>query len=245
MGHVRIGASGWTHEHWKGVFYPPGVPPRQWLEFYAREFDTVEVNATFYRLLLESTFAGWRDRSPEGFLFALKASRPITHLKKLLNADQEVGHLLSRARLSPDRLGPLLFQLPPRWPVDLGRLRRFLSLLPRRYRCAFEFRDPRWLTDAVFDALRDHGAALVRVSAPGLPDADVSAADFSYVRMHGDQRMYSSKYSEQTLREWADAIARWASSGQDVFVHFNNDAHGYAVEDARALRRIVAQRCSA
>lgn len=245
MGQVRIGTCGWTYNHWKGVFYPVGVPPRTWLEYYAQEFDTVEVNATFYRLLPESTFAGWRRRSPEGFLFALKASRPITHLKKLLHAEQELEHFLSRARLLSERLGPLLFQLPPRWTVDVGRLRAFLSLLPRGYRCAFEFRDESWLTEPVYGALREHGAALVRVSAPRLPDADVTTADFSYVRMHGDQRMYSSKYSEQTLNEWAEVVSRWVSEGQDVFVYFNNDIHGYAVEDARALRQLVAQRCLA
>ena len=127
--------------------------------------------------------------------------------------------------------------------MDLERLRRFLALVPGRFRCAFEFRDESWLTEPVYDALRDHGAALVRVSAPSLPDADVMTADFCYVRMHGDQTMYSSKYSERTLNEWAEAIRRWAAAGKDVFVYFNNDIHGYAVEDARALRELMGPRC--
>ena len=243
MGRVRIGTSGWCYGHWKGVFYPVGVPPRGWLEHYAREFDTVEVNATFYRLPAESTFAGWREGVPEGFMFALKASRPITHFKKLLGAGLELERFLSRARLLEDRLGPLLFQLPPRWHVDVERLRRFLALLPRQCRCAFEFRDESWLTEAVYGALRDHGAALVRVSAPGMLNADVMTAEFCYARMHGDQTMYSSKYSERMLNEWAEAVCRWAAAGKDVFVYFNNDVHGYAVEDARALRELVVRQC--
>ena len=243
MGQVRIGTSGWTYQHWKGVFYPAGVGQRRWLEYYAREFDTVEVNATFYRLPAEGTFEGWRQRVPDGFLFALKASRPITHFKKLLGAEPELEHVLSRARLLKDRLGPLLFQLPPHWPVDVERLRSFLTLLPRQQRCAFEFRDESWLMEPVYDALRGHGAALVRVSAPRAPEAEVVTADFCYLRMHGDQTMYSSKYSQRTLSEWATAISRWAAAGRDVFVYFNNDVHGYAVEDARALRELLVQRC--
>jgi uncharacterized protein YecE (DUF72 family) len=243
MSQVRIGTSGWTYDDWKGVFYPPGLSPRRWLEHYAQEFDTVEVNATFYRLLPESTFAGWDSRVPEGFLFALKASRPITHLKKLADAEEELSRFLARAELLSHRLGPLLFQLPPQWPVDAARLEAFLSLLPTRFRCAFEFRDPSWLTEPVYAALRKRGAALVRVSAPHFPDADVVTADFSYLRMHGDQRTHASKYSAPTLTLWARAIAGWAAAGRDVFVYFNNDLHGYAVEDARALRRLVAQQC--
>lgn len=245
MSRIRIGTSGWTYSHWKGLFYPAGLSPRRWLEHYASEFDTVEVNATFYRMLPESTFAGWHRRTPEGFLFALKASRPITHLRKLHNCEQELASLLARAGLLADRLGPLLFQLPPRWPLDLSRLRDFLALLPNRYRFAFEFRDASWLADPVYDLLRRHHAALVRVSAPHFPDAEVLTADFAYLRMHGDQKTYSSKYSQATLERWAQQIAEWASAGRDVYVYFNNDLHGYAVEDARALRALVGRLWSA
>jgi len=245
MSQIRIGTSGWTYSHWKGVFYPPGLSERRWLEHYAAEFDTVEVNATFYRLLVESTFEGWQRRSPQGFVFALKASRAITHYKKLADCEQELSSFLSRADLLADRLGPLLFQLPPRYPVDPARLRDFLSLLPPRYRCAFEFREASWLCQPVYKILGQHGAAVVRVSAPRFPDADVVTADFVYLRMHGDRTLYSSKYSEETLKRWADAIAQWAAAGRDVYVYFNNDAHGYAVEDARALRSLAGERCSA
>jgi len=245
MGQVRIGTSGWTYDHWKGVFYPAGLSPRRWLGYYTREFSTVEVNATFYRLLAESIFAVWRWRVPDGFLFGLKASRPITHLKKLLDVEEELDRFLSRAKLLGDRLGPLLFQLSPRWEVDVKRLRALLSLLPKRFRCAFEFRDQSWLTEAVYEALAEHGAALVRSSAPRFPDADVITADFVYVRMHGDQKTYASKYSEATLKLWADRSEEWCSEGRGVFIYFNNDLHGYAVEDARSLRQLVTERCLA
>lgn len=244
MSQVRIGTSGWTYDDWKGPFYPRGLSARRWLEHYSQEFDTVEVNATFYRLLAESTFTGWRGRVPEGFLFALKASRAITHLKKLADCEAELSRFLGRAELLGDRLGPLLFQLPPHWPVVVERLQAFLPLLPERRRCAFEFRDPSWLAEPVYEALRQHGVALARVSAPHFSDADVVTADFSYLRMHGDQRLYSSKYSPATLAAWAGAIADWARAGRDVFVYFNNDVHGYAVEDACSLRQLVAERRS-
>jgi uncharacterized protein YecE (DUF72 family) len=244
MGRLRIGTSGWNYRHWREVLYPPGVAQRRWLEHYASEFDTVEVNATFYRLLPESAFEGWRTRTPEEFAFALKVSRPITHYKKLAHCEKELSQFLSRARLLGDRLGPLLLQLPPRSPCELSVLREFLARLPDDCRYAFEFRDESWLCDSVYRLLREKGAALVRVSAPRYPDADVVTADFHYLRMHGDKRLYSSKYSEATLGGWADLITGWAQGGGDVYVYFNNDARGYAVEDARRLRELVSERCS-
>lgn len=243
MGQIRIGTSGWTYRHWRAILYPPGVPERRWLEHYAGEFDTVEVNATFYRLLPESTFEGWRRRTPEHFVFALKASRPITHLKRLVGCEGELSAFLARAKLLRDHLGPILVQLPPRWLCDIAALEGFLSRLPRDLRFAFEFRDGSWLCDGVWALLREHGAALVRVSAPRWPDAEVATADFQYLRMHGDKRLYSSKYSEETLAKWAEEIAKWSGEGRDVFVYFNNDARGYAVEDARRLRELVGERC--
>jgi len=243
MAEVRIGTSGWSYKHWREVFYPRGLPQRRWLEHYAGEFDTVELNATFYRLPAESTFSGWRERTPDGFRFALKISRAITHIKRLGDCRQEVERFLSRAELLGDRVGPILVQLPPKWPRDPPRLAEFLSLLPGKHRFAFEFRDESWLCEDVCGMLRERNAALVRVSAPRYPDAEVSTADFQYLRMHGEKRLYSSKYSDESLALWAEAIAGWVGEGQAVFVYFNNDAHGYAVENARALRRLVGERC--
>ena len=245
MAEVRIGTSGWVYRHWREVFYPLRLPQRAWFEHYATQFDTVEVNATFYRLPPETTFFSWRRRAPEGFLFALKAPRVITHLKRLTDCQQDLELFLSRAWLLGDRLGPILFQLPPRWEVDAARLRALLALLPPEGRWAFEFRDPSWLCEPVYQALRERGAALVRVSARRFPDAAVSTANLQYLRMHGDQTTYASKYSLAALEGWAHQVANWLAVGQDVFAYLNNDAHGYAVEDARALRDLVTRRCSA
>ncbi len=240
---IHIGTSGWNYQHWRDVFYPRGLPSRVWLEHYASEFETVEVNATFYRLLPASTFEGWRARTPEGFLFAIKAPRTITHRKRLADCEEELAAFLARARLLGDRLGPLLFQLPPNWGCDPERLSAFLRHLSGGPRCAFEFRSESWHCEAVYCLLREADAALVRVSAPRFPDADVRTADFQYVRMHGKPRLYVSKYSDAELARWAGEITAWAGAGQEVFVYFNNDAHGHAVEDARQLRRLLESRC--
>jgi len=245
MSRIRIGTSGWNYRHWREILYPRGLGQRRWLEHYAGEFDTVEVNATFYRLPAESTFAGWRARTGEGFVFALKAPKQITHLKKLTDCEGELSAFLSRAELLEERLGPVLVQLPPRWPCHLSALAGFLSCLREGFRFAFEFRDESWCCPEVYALLRDRGAALVRVSAPRYPDAPVATASFQYLRMHGDKRLYSSQYSQETLASWAEAVVEWAAEGQDVFVYFNNDAHGYAVQDAGRLRELVKKRCSA
>jgi uncharacterized protein YecE (DUF72 family) len=243
MSQVRIGTSGWTYAHWRGVFYPRGLPQARWLEHYAAEFDSVELNASFYRLPAETAFSGWRCRTPDGFLFSLKAPRSITHIKRLADCAQDLGNFLSRADLLRDRRGPILFQLPPRWPCDLSRLADFLASLPAGLRFAFEFRDESWLCDPVYSLLQARNAALVRVSAPRYPDAEARTAGFSYLRMHGEERLYASKYSEQSLRRWAEVIADWTRAGQQVFVYFNNDARGHAVADARALRLLVSEPC--
>jgi len=237
MVEIRIGTSGWTYPQWRERFYPRGLPQRLWLERYAGEFSTVEINATFYRLPRESAFLGWRDRTASGFLFAVKCWGLITHRKRLLAAAEQVELFLSRARLLMDRLGPVLIQLPPRWECDLGRLRALLALLPDDLRCAFEFRDLSWCNDAVYALLAAHGAAVVRVSSPHYPESPATAP-FCYVRMHGDED--SPKYAAETLSHWAEIVLRWAGEGRDVFVYFNNDIHGYAIADARTLIQMVA-----
>ncbi len=243
MAELRIGTSGWAYPHWRGVLYPHGVPQRRWLEHYAAEFDTVELNVTFYRLPAQAVFSGWRERTPQGFLFAVKAPRVITHHRKLADCAAEAAEFLSRANRLGERLGPLLVQLPPRWPCDAARLEGFLGALPEGVRFAFEFRDESWLREDVYSLLQARNMAVVRVSAQRFPEASTSTADFRYLRMHGDEQTYSSKYSQESLARWADYIAEWVSDKRDVFVYFNNDAHGYAVEDARRLREMVGEQC--
>jgi len=237
MPEIRIGTSGWTYPHWREKFYPRGLPQHVWLEHYAAEFTTVEINSTFYRLPRESTFTGWHERTPAGFLFAVKCWGLITHRKRLHEVDDQLALFLSRARLLGDRLGPVLVQLPPRWKCDLARLRDFLDLLPTDLRYAFEFREVSWFNDAVYDLLAARGATVVRVSSPSYPESPATAP-FCYVRMHGDED--SPKYAPQTLSRWAGIVLTWASEGREVFVYFNNDIYGYAIADARALLRLVA-----
>lgn len=236
MPEVRIGTSGWTYPHWKEVFYPPDLSERLWLEHFAREFSTVEINSTFYRLPRASTFAGWQRRVPEGFLFAVKCWGLITHRKRLLEVEEQLQLFLSRARLLGDRLGPILVQLPPRWGRDLTRLRDFLHLLPADLRYAFEFRDLSWFHDAVYELLAARDMTVVRVTSPDYP-ASPATARWCYARMHGDED--SPKYRPETLSRWAGIVLTWVREGRDVYVYFNNDIYGYALEDARMLIQMV------
>jgi uncharacterized protein YecE (DUF72 family) len=236
---IHIGTSGWHYRHWKGPFYPVNMASGAFLAYYAQSFNTVEINNTFYQLPQEKTFERWRQTAPPRFLFAVKASRYITHLKKLGDPEHSVPPLLARAALLGEALGPILFQLPPRWGPNLDRLRRFLQTLPFSYRYAFEFRDPSWLTVAIFQALAEHQAALCIYDFAGRRSPLEVTADFVYLRLHGPGGAYQGSYSEATLRQWADAIAVWSSQGQEVFCYFDNDEAGYAAKNALRLLQMV------
>ena len=234
-----IGTSGWVYPHWRGVFYPDGLPTARWLDYYTRHFRTVELNNSFYRLPSEGAFRAWGEVAPEGFLFAVKANRFITHMKKLKDAAEPLGRFLGRARLLGDKLGPVLYQLPPRWKCNLPRLRQFLSLLPPDLLHAFEFRDRSWLNEGVFALLEEHGAAFCVISMPGFPCPLRATAPFVYIRMHGSGVLYGGCYSEDELRRWAERIEGFLDEGRDVYVYFNNDAFGYAVQNARRLGEML------
>jgi len=236
---LRIGTSGWAYSHWKQRFYPSDVPPRQWLEFYAGHFDSVEINASFYHLPPAATFAGWRERTPPGFLFAVKAPRQITHWRRLANCEEALGTFLDRAKLLGEKLGPVLFQCPPRWRADAELLGEFLACLPQGPHYVFEFRDPSWLCEEVYGELRQAGAGLCRSSSPAFPDAAVETAPFVYLRMHGGTSLYNSCYSEEELAIWAKRVRAWREGGLAAYVYFNNDARAYAVENARSLARLL------
>ncbi|MDR7510253.1 MAG: DUF72 domain-containing protein [Armatimonadota bacterium] len=236
MGRMWIGTSGWVYPHWRGRFYPAEGPASRWLEFYARHFDTVEVNNTFYRLPAAGTFDEWARRAPEGFLFALKASRFITHVKRLRAASAPVRTFLGRARRLGDRLGPVLFQLPPRFRVDRVRLEAFLRILPAGWRFAMEFRDPSWHTREVFDLLAERNVAYCIMV--GLePTREVATADFVYIRFHSPPT--GVEFGLARLRRWAEALRRLSGERRDVYAYFNNDAEGAAVRDALALRDLL------
>jgi uncharacterized protein YecE (DUF72 family) len=238
---VSIGTSGWSYDHWDGVLYPPGTPPRDRLAHYVRRFDTVELNASFYRWPRTTTFAGWRRRLPPGFGLSVKAPRGLTHAKKLYAPEVWVDRLVTCWHELGDRRAVLLVQMHPAHERDDARLDHFLSLLPWWMRVAVEFRHASWHVDEVFALLERHGAAYTVMSGAHLPCVLRATAPFVYVRMHGPDRehLYAGSYPEQDLRWWADRIAEWSGDGRDVYVYFNNDGHGHAVRDAEGLRRLV------
>ena len=237
---VRIGCSGWNYQSWKDSFYPSRLPARRWLEHYSRQFDTVEVNATFYRLASPSAVDGWVHHTPPEFVFAVKSSRYLTHMKRLTDMDRGVGRFYeSIAPLAESpKLGPVLWQLPDRFARDDERLAFALSNLPPG-RHAFELRHPSWFAEPVYDLLREHGAAFVihddkrRRETP-----EVLTADFTYLRFHYGRRGRRGNYSDTELREWASRVRALARDA-DVFAYFNNDWEVFAPRNAERLRALV------
>lgn len=236
---IIVGTSGWQYADWKGRFYPRDLPQRAWLEHFSQRFPAVEVNNTFYMLPKEETFRGWHRRSAEGFVFAVKASRYITHVRRLRDCREPLGLLWSRCRLLGDKLGPVLFQLPPNLQAEPERLRRFLELLPKSIRAAFEFRHSSWETDEVHDALDRAGCALVLADRPGARVREVVTGGWSYVRFH-QGRATGPAYAQDKLRRWATRLA--AAPSRETWVFFNNDQRGAAVADAVSLSGLLRAR---
>jgi uncharacterized protein YecE (DUF72 family) len=243
-GRVFIGTSGYVYGHWRGRFYPRPLPAREWFRFYAQRFETVELNNPFYRLPTAATFGAWRAAAPAGFRFAVKASRFITHLKKLKDPAAPLRLFLGRARALEGTLGPVLFQLPGIFRVNLPRLDAFLAALDRQrlvrgLRVALEVRHPSWLDEAVLRRLETAGVALCFSDWREVPVGGPVTADFVYVRRHGSGRRYGGSYPGASLGRDARAIRAWRRDGLDVYVYFNNDEKACAVRDARRLRRLV------
>jgi uncharacterized protein YecE (DUF72 family) len=228
-----IGTSGWQYRDWRGRLYPDGVPQRRWLEHYAGAFDTVELNNAFYRLPEKDTFAGWRDRTPPGFVIAVKASRYLTHIKRLREPDEPVARLLDRAAGLGPRLGPVLLQLPPTLRADADLLDTCLRAFPRRIRVAVEPRHPSWWVDEIRDLLTERGAALCWADRRGRPVTPLwRTADWGYLRLHEGTAQPRPRYGARALRSWAQRLAdTWSDQG-DVYAYFNNDPGGAAVVDA-------------
>ena len=240
--HVRIGTSGWEYEHWRRRFFPTGLPRDRWLEFYAERFDTVELNASFYRLPEPETFKTWAGRVPARFAYALKASRYLTHVRRLRDPQEPLERLWSRAlRLGP-HLGPMLYQLPPRWLPNIDRLDAFLAAVPPDRDQALEFRDRRWYRTDVLSALEESPVSLCLHDMPGSAPHPDPVGTIVYVRFHGAGQPYGGSYSPQRLSAWAQRMAEWSSSGLPVWAYFNNDVGGHAVVDADRLRGMVARR---
>jgi len=237
---VRIGCSGWQYKDWRERFYPKGCAQRNWLEYYSRHFDTVEVNSTFYRLAKPDAVARWVEETPADFEFALKASRYLTHIKRLTDLDQGVQRYYERIQplIDAKKLGPVLWQLPGNFQRDDERLGNALNALPKGRHC-FEFRHPSWFCDEVYELLRWHEVALAVGDHPKRPFQPlVLTADWTFVRFHHGHRGRRGNYSRTELDEWARRIADWRRRAE-VLVYFNNDWEGFAVDNALTLKRLL------
>jgi uncharacterized protein YecE (DUF72 family) len=242
MATARIGCSGWSYEHWRGVLYPQGLPKSRWRDMYTSEFDTVELNASFYRWPGTKQFERWGETLPGDFRMAYKASRWITHARRLRDPEGAWATRLHDAwRGLGAHAGPALLQLRPDHERDDDRLDEFLSRLDPRIPVAVELRHPSWHVEVVFELLQRHGAAYVVMSGAGLPCVLRATAPFVFVRLHGPShdRLYEGSYSGADLQWWAERIGEWLSDGRDVWVYFNNDLEGNAVRNAQQLRRLV------
>lgn len=237
-GTIRIGTSGWHYAGWKNVFYPPGLPTGRWLEHYAQTFDTVEINNSFHNMPRPETMNSWRDQTPPGFTFAVKANRYITHLRKLKGPYETLTQFLELADRLKSRLGPILYQLPPHWKQNLERLAGFAEQLPSKYTHVVEFRERDWLGAETYALMERNGLALCVHDLIARHPRRVTGP-IAYVRFHGTHHDYSGGYSRSRLQGWAKWIREVAAT-VDVYAYFNNDIKGHAVRNALTLRELTA-----
>jgi uncharacterized protein YecE (DUF72 family) len=255
MAKVYIGTSGWVYPHWKGIFYPKDLKEKEWLSFYSQNFASVEINSSFYHSMAKKVYQGWSQKVSDDFVFAIKGSRFISHVKRLKDCREPLERLLEESSGLGKKRGVILFQLPPRWQADEKRLESFLvhcsqfKVHGRRKtvnsepstvnRFAFEFRDKSWLEDKILSILKKYNAALCIQDSPYWPSREVVTSNFVYLRFHGGKMLYTSNYSDRELKAWAENIKKWLNSGFDVFAYFNNDAMGYAIENAKTLEKLL------
>ena len=262
MAKLYIGTSGWVYSHWEEIFYPENLNSKDKLKYFSQHFKTAEINYSFYHLPKPTTYQNWYSQTPGGFLFTVKASRFITHIKRLKGVKQALDVFLGNALNLKEKLGPILFQFPPSFKAteeNIKRLKDFLKFLsdfmnPKatlnsgdrlfwesvlKLRYAFEFRDKSWCDKKIYNLLRKYKVAWVIADSPNYPRVDKVAADFVYVRMHGSKALFSSRYSHKELETLAKKIKKWQNQTRDVFVYFNNDAYGYAIDNARTLIKLL------
>lgn len=236
---IHIGTSGWHYDHWTGKFYPGKIGSSDFLDYYSNRFRTVEINNSFYRMPSVETLRNWRDTAGEDFIFSIKASRYITHMKKLRDPEEPVERFLERAGTLEGSLGPVLFQLPPGWTCDPERLKEFLSILPEEFRYTMEFRDESWFNEKVYRALEEHNVAFCIYHLSGRLSPRKVTADFVYVRLHGPEGAYRGSYDHQTLGGWVGAFSTWAGQGKEIYCYFDNDEEGYAPRDASVMKNML------
>lgn len=242
MADIWVGTSGWNYNHWRGVFYPRGLPQREWLRFYAEHFLTAEINYSHYRQPSEQSWDNWRLSVPRGFRFAVKAHRYLTHLRRLKDPEDSLRRIIEGAERLGPMLGPILYQLPPqfrRTGENIDRLERFLARLPRRHKHAFEFRHNSWFGDDTLDLLRRHRVAFCSYDMPDTDCPLVATAPFAYIRFHGTGPSYSGRYTDKMLDDWAGRIHSLAGGLDDIYIYFNNDIGGHAVDNAKMLARLL------
>ena len=238
---IHIGTSGWHYKHWKEAFYPQDIPQKEYLKHYVKHFRTAEINNSFYRIPEKSTLQKWSREAGKSFIFSAKASRYITHMKKLKDPQEPVKNFINKIKALGDSLGPILFQLPPRWRKNRERLQTFLEALPSGYRYTFEFRDPDWFGDDIYELLEKHKAAFCVYDFDRRQSPKKVTADFVYIRLHGPDGAYKGKYDDQELSGWAGAIFHWIQQGREVFCYFDNDQAGYAAENALRLQEMLGK----
>jgi len=236
---IHIGTSGWSYDHWQGILYPEGLAANQRLDFYQQQFRTVEINSTFYNLPSPDSLRRWYESVPDDFIFAVKASRYITHMKKLREPRQAIKEFISRVEMLGDKLGPILFQLPPRWHINMERLASFVKLLPKEHRYSVEFRDPSWFSPQIYELLERYSVAFCIFDLDRSLSPLQVTTDVVYIRLHGPQDPYRGKYQSRVLRKWADSIKHWRGEGREIYCYFDNDEAGYAVQDARRLQAML------
>lgn len=244
MSTFHVGTSGWSYKHWKTIFYPPEVKASEWFEYYATQFDCVELNASFYRLPQAQTVKDWKKRAPDDFKFCFKMSRYITQMKKLNDVEEPLKLFFDRFQPLRHCAGPVLIQLPPNLGFNAERAEHFFKLLKRyrAYRFALETRHESWLTQPALDLMQKYSIAFVIAESGGrFPSQQAVTTDFIYLRFHGPdaQALYASEYSPQALKECARCIRQWLDEKREVWAFFNNDIHGFAFKNARELRELV------
>lgn len=236
---IYVGTSGWNYDHWQGPFYPQSLKKKEWLDYYQKHFSTVEINNSFYQLPHKETFTNWKNSVKTEFLFSVKASRYITHMKKLKQPKESLHNFTDNVIALEEKLGPLLFQLPPGWKSNAERLKNFLQLCPDNLWYTFEFRDPHWWNKDIYNVLEFHNAAFCIFELGETQSPLEITSELVYIRLHGPDAAYEGKYRHKTLKSWAEKIQKWSDQGKTVFLYFDNDQKGFAAENALELCELL------